>query len=231
MISPACVRSSSPTIDAAGQAAPPARRAPSIALWSVMHKHVDARRDDRLLELVGRRRGVARPHRVGVEVDPHPPGAHGSREVRMALDAPPAVGLTPSVTSRSSVTSRMTRLTPAAPHRQPLDVAADRDDVVQHPLQRRGDRELAHRLGRARRRGSCRPSAPVEKSPLTGLTPECRPVTDWTSTPSPTCGDQLGLRPRCPGTSDSAQAADAGRDLKPPRTAIRSTRCPTRRAV
>ena len=23
-----------------------------------------------------------------------------------------------------------------------------------------------------------RPSAPVEKSPLTGLTPECRPVTD-----------------------------------------------------
>ena len=31
-----------------------------------------------------------------------------------------------------------------------------------------------------------RPSAPVEKSPLTGLTPECMPATDEMSTPSPT---------------------------------------------
>ena len=34
-------------------------------------------------------------------------------------------------------------------HRQPLEVGADRGDVVQHPLEGGGDGELPHRLGRA----------------------------------------------------------------------------------
>ena len=35
-------------------------------------QHVDARRDDGFLDLVGRRRAITRPHRVGVQIDAHP---------------------------------------------------------------------------------------------------------------------------------------------------------------
>ena len=41
----------------------------------------------------------------------------------------------------------MTRLTPGGVHREPLEVAADGDHVEQHPLQGRGDGELAERFG------------------------------------------------------------------------------------
>ena len=47
------------------------------------------------------------------------------------------------------------------------------------------------------------PSAPVEKSPLTGFTPECRPDTPCTRTPlSIPAMSSSGAR--SPGTSDSA---------------------------
>ena len=47
-------------------------------------QHVDAALDHRPFDLVGRRRAVAAPHRVAVEVDPHPPGRDGLRQMRMA---------------------------------------------------------------------------------------------------------------------------------------------------
>ncbi len=43
------------------------------------------------------------------------------------------------------------------------------------------------RTGSARRPSRIiRPSAPTEKSPLIGFTPEWTPVIDWTNRPSPT---------------------------------------------
>ena len=41
----------------------------------------------------------------------------------------------------------MTRVTEPVPLRQPLEVGADGLDAEQQPLQGRGDRDLAHRLG------------------------------------------------------------------------------------
>ena len=50
-----------------------------------------------------------------------------------------------------------------------------------------------------------RPSAPVEKSPLTGLTPECRPDTACDQHAVADLGEQLGLRLPCPGARVSAR--------------------------
>ena len=47
-------------------------------------QHVDAALDHRPLELVGRRRAVAAPHRVAVQVDPDPSGREGFRQVGMS---------------------------------------------------------------------------------------------------------------------------------------------------
>ncbi len=53
-----------------------------------------------------------------------------------------------------------------------------------------------------------RPSTPTEKSPLTGLTPECTPVTDWTNKPVPYSRKDSALVER-PGAIDTArQPAD-----------------------
>ena len=60
-----------------------------------------------------------------------------------------------------------------------------------------------------------RPSAPTEKSPLTGLTPECTPETDWTSRPSPTCGQDLVRAEPCRARCDRARAPDARAALEP----------------
>ena len=56
-----------------------------------------------------------------------------------------------------------------------------------------------------------RPSAPTEKSPLTGLTPECSPLTSWTSTPSPTVASRARRATRSPGRRARALAAGRGR--------------------
>jgi hypothetical protein len=64
-----------------------------------------------------------------------------------------------------------------------------------------------------------RPSAPVEKSPLTGFTPECMPMTEEISTPSPTWRSSSGCD-RVPGASDRARQPTPGVDLNPPRTAL-----------
>ena len=49
----------------------------------------------------------------------------------------------------------------------------------QHDDQVAGDRELAQRLGELAA-AIARPEAPTEKTPETGLTPECRPATSVT---------------------------------------------------
>ena len=49
-------------------------------------EHVEAALDDRLLELVGRRRRVAAPHRVAVQVDANPPGGAWFAEMRVTGD-------------------------------------------------------------------------------------------------------------------------------------------------
>ncbi len=77
-------------------------------------QHVDARRDDGLLDLVGRRRAIARPHRVGVQIDAHPARTHGLCEVRMASDRLGAGGGHESYDPLRE-TSPITRLTPASP--------------------------------------------------------------------------------------------------------------------
>ena len=74
-----------------------------------------------------------------------------------------------------------------------------------------------------------RPSAPVEKSPLTGLTPECRPSTEAMSTPSPTWASSSSCV-AVPGANDSAMQPTPGVDLKP-RTALPVEAVPDRRPV
>ena len=74
-----------------------------------------------------------------------------------------------------------------------------------------------------------RPSAPVEKSPLMGLTPECRPDTPRISTPSSIPATRsAGLR--SPGESARARVPTWGVDEKP-RTAEPVEAVPMRRAV
>src|SRR5207247_495661 len=63
-----------------------------------------------------------------------------------------------------------------------------------------------------------RPCAPVEKSPETGFTPECRPVTDCTSTASPTSASSSACV-FVPAAGAMARAPALGVDLNPPRTA------------
>ena len=63
--------------------------------------------------------------------------------------------------------------------REPAHIATDLDHRLQHALQRRGHGDLPHGLGQ-RAASIISPSAPTEKSPLTGFTPECTPVTDCT---------------------------------------------------
>ena len=60
-----------------------------------------------------------------------------------------------------------------------------------------------------------RPSAPVEKSPLIGLTPECRPDTDWHEHAVVDAGEQLAGRRR-PGREGQGPACRrCGVDEKP----------------
>src|SRR5262249_23601352 len=63
-----------------------------------------------------------------------------------------------------------------------------------------------------------RPSAPTEKSPLTGFVPECRPLTDCTYSADGTEA-MISSGPRAPGSGYSARAPTPGVDLNPPRTA------------
>ena len=85
MTSPAWVRSSSPTTTRQGSRP---RELLGAADGVVVGdaQHVDPALDDGLLQLVGRRRGVARPHRVAVEVDPDPARPAGRGEVRVPGD-------------------------------------------------------------------------------------------------------------------------------------------------
>ena len=121
MISPAAVRSSSPTTTRHGSRSASSTRAGDRVVVGDA-QHVDARLDDRRRQLVGRRGGVARPHRVAVQVDPDPPGSDRRGEVRMTVDRPLGGNARPGGNGRHGraaqapdiVTSRMTRLTPAA---------------------------------------------------------------------------------------------------------------------
>ncbi len=72
------------------------------------------------------------------------------------------------------------------------------------------------------------PSAPTEKSPLMGLTPEWIPETDWTSSPSPTSA-RIWSGPSGPGTMPTARAPTPGPLLKPARTAEAVDAVPARR--
>ncbi len=72
------------------------------------------------------------------------------------------------------------------------------------------------------------PSAPTEKSPLTGLTPEWTPEMDWTSRPSPTLA-RISSGESRPGWSTRARAPMPGPLLKPARTADPVDAVPARR--
>ena len=126
------------------------------------------------------------------------------------------------------VTSRMTRLTPARAHRQPLDVAADLHDILQHALDGGPDGEL--RIERAElAAGDEQAGAPVEKSPDTGFTPvEALHHLDQHSVAD--AGDQVA-RGRVPGVSDSARQPQPGVLLKPPRVALPVDAVPLRRPL
>ena len=73
------------------------------------------------------------------------------------------------------------------------------------------------------------PSAPTEKSPLMGLTPECTPEIDWTSSPSPTWA-RISSGVSSPGTTIRARAPVPGALLNPARTAEAVEAVPARRA-
>ena len=70
---------------------------------------------------------------------------------------------------------------------------------------------------------------PVEKSPLTGFTPEWRPWTIWMSTPS-SIDAMSSAGDRSPGTSCIAIQPQPGVPRKPPRTALPVEAVPARRA-
>ncbi len=75
-----------------------------------------------------------------------------------------------------------------------------------------------------------RPSAPVEKSPETGFTPECRPETDCTRMPSPTWAMRASWL-SSPGSRETAWQPAPGVLLKPPRMAEPVDAVPERRPV
>src|SRR5690242_15493871 len=72
--------------------------------------------------------------------------------------------------------------------------------------------------------------APTEKSPLTGLTPECTPEIDWIRTPSPIRA-RISSGDSDPGTTDRARAPVPGPLLNPARTADAVDTVPARRAA
>ena len=72
------------------------------------------------------------------------------------------------------------------------------------------------------------PSAPTEKSPLMGFTPEWTPVTHCTSSPCPTEAT-ISSWLAVPGTSERARHPTPGAVLKPPRTADPVDAVPARR--
>ena len=73
------------------------------------------------------------------------------------------------------------------------------------------------------------PDAPVEKSPLIELTPECSPDTDCTSRPSSTSAISAAWS-RVPGCSCSARQPTPGVPAYPPRVAFAVDTVPARRA-
>ena len=76
-----------------------------------------------------------------------------------------------------------------------------------------------------------RPSAPTEKSPLIGFTPEWTPVIDWTKRPSPTAASTPSSSyPSVPGASVSARHPGPGVPANPPLTAEPVEDTPAREA-
>ena len=73
------------------------------------------------------------------------------------------------------------------------------------------------------------PEAPVEKSPLIGLTPECRPETRLHEQAVVDVGDQLRLVARA-RQQLQREAPDAGRAGEPARSALPVETVPARRA-
>ena len=102
--------------------------------------------------------------------------------------------------------------------RQPLEVGADRDDVEQHPLQRRRDRHLAHRLGE---------HAVADHQPFGADREVAADRVHARVQPADRLHEQpvADLRRRAPpaviapGASDSARQPTPGVRLNPPRTA------------
>ena len=90
------------------------------------------------------------------------------------------------------VTSRMTRLTPAA--RIGSQSTSPPTSTMSSSIRCSVEAIVSSRTGAPTVPLVISiPEAPVEKSPLTGLTPECRPDTDCTSSPSSTSATSVGL--------------------------------------
>ena len=133
--------------------------------------------DDALVERAGRREadavvaddphadaeGLGRRERLHLAaVGPHGVERPGPTNTSTCSPAPAVRAIRAARSSSSgrwparhvplTVTSPMTSVTPAADIGQPREVGADGGDVVQHPLQGRGDGELLAPARRARRR-------------------------------------------------------------------------------
>ena len=219
MISPAWVRSSSPDDHPARQPVGQLLRALDRVVVGDA-QHVDARQSATAsLELVGRRRRVARPHRVAVQVDPDPAGGHRRGEVRVPSDRV-RCGPTPGREATGSprrgqaplmVTSRMTSVTPAAligsQSTSPPTATTScsiRCSVEAMVNSRTGSAELRRRvITQARGAGGEVAADRVDARVQARHRLDEHAVVD--------VGDQLGLRRACRARSDRARQPHAGR--------------------
>ena len=223
MTSPAWVRSSSPTTTRHGSW-PASSSAPRMALWSVMHSTSMPDATTASSSSSGVVVAVARPHRVGVQVDPHPARTHGLCEVGMAADRLGAGGGHESYDPLRA-TSPITRLTPASPpgsHSRSVPTATTsssmRCRVEAMVTSRTGSAERAapdhEALGADREVAADRVDAGVQA--VTVLHEQ--PVADRGSSSS---GDLVA------GPGIERLAADARRATSSPAPPSRSTPCPT----
>src|SRR4029077_16468086 len=199
-------------------------------------QHVDARLDDRCRQFVGHRGRVAAPHRGAVQVDAHVPGGHRRGEMRMTADRPLGGNARPGGNGRHGtrpqapdiVTSLITRLIPAARIRS--QSRSPPTSTMSSSMRWSVDAMVNSRTGAPTTPlVMSRPAAPVEKSPLIGLTPECSPCICCTSRPSSMSAISSSWV-RVPGTSERARQPTPGVPANPPRVALPVDTVDARRA-
>ena len=220
MSSPSVVRISSPTMTGTPSTPDSAQRHRAVdgAVVGDAH-HVDPRLGHRGGQLVGRRGGVTRPHRVEMQ------SITDLRELEEGFAGPakPPLKLPWPLMEMSAMATDIETPIGSTSMSPPTATTSESIRWMVEPMvtSRTGSASLPSR--------NMRPSAPVEKSPDTGLTPECRPLTLCTSRPSPRSAMSSSWL-FVPGSSVMARQATEG-VLLMPRTAEPVDAVPDRRPV